>query len=373
MSSPDVIVVGGGIVGLAAAYHLVRAGARTLLIEAGEAGRATSAGAGILATAQHINHPDPQHRFVARAARDYPELIQALIEDDAGDTGYKMCGRLSVAVDVEEGQDFDLIAASIQKRKEKDEDDPVLLSETEARELFPPLGVVRGAIFSPRGARVDGGLIAEAMRRAGRGHGLQERQGRATRLVADSQQIAGVEVEGEVLRAAAVLLAAGAWCEPLARSVGVRVPVAPMRGQIAHLEVDHDSAAWPIVTGFREHYLVPWDDHRIVAGATREADAGFDVRTTAVGVMEILSEALRVAPGLAPAALREIRVGLRPVSPDGLPILGAAEQVQGLFIGTGHGALGLQLGPYSGRALAALVLGQDPPSDLSPFAPARFA
>ena len=98
MSPPDVLVVGGGIVGLSTAWHLVKGGARVLLLDAGEAGRATDAGAGILATADAIDHPDPVQRFVARAARHYPALIEELAAEDAGPTGYKVAGRLSEKV-----------------------------------------------------------------------------------------------------------------------------------------------------------------------------------------------------------------------------------------------------------------------------------
>jgi D-amino-acid dehydrogenase len=124
--------------------------------------------------------------------------------------------------------------------------------------------------------------------------------------------------------------------------------------------------------GFHLHYLLTFAPHRIVAGATRESDAGYDPRATAAGVAEALGEALRLAPGLAAATLHEIRVGLRPASPDGLPILGRAPAHPNVVIATGHGANGLQLGPYSGLLAADLLLGHAPPLDLAPYAPGRF-
>ena len=117
----------------------------------------------------------------------------------------------------------------------------------------------------------------------------------------------------------------------------------------------------------------------MVAGATRESDSGFDPRMTAGGVREALDEALRVAPGLADATLQEVRVGLRPASPDGLPLLGRFPGCERLYVATGHGASGLQLGPYSGALVADLALGQSSTPDMGvgldmePFAPARFA
>ncbi len=117
-------------------------------------------------------------------------------------------------------------------------------------------------------------------------------------------------------------------------------------------------------------YQVPGG--RLVLGATFEADAGFDAGTTVTGVQQLTAGVARLAPGLAAARLVEVRVGLRPVSVDDTPILGALPGVDGAFVATGHGANGLLLGPYSARLVAQAVLGQEPDHDLAPFAPTRF-
>ncbi|HET7038027.1 MAG TPA: FAD-dependent oxidoreductase, partial [Thermomicrobiaceae bacterium] len=147
----------------------------------------------------------------------------------------------------------------------------------------------------------------------------------------------------------------------------------PQRGQILHLEMEADTSRWPIVMGFHAHYLLTFPAHRVVAGATRESEAGYDYRMTAGGVHEALSEALRVAPGLAPATLAEVRIGFRPASPDQLPILGRAPGLDNVYLATGHGANGLQLGPYSGAAVADLLLDEPVAADLAPFGLERFA
>ena len=115
-----------------------------------------------------------------------------------------------------------------------------------------------------------------------------------------------------------------------------------------------------------------WPDERVVGGASRETGSGFDVRTTAAGVHEVLGEVLRVAPGLAGAGLREIRVGLRPMSTDGLPILGPIPGMAGAWLATGHGPSGLTLGPYSAHAIADAILGRPADVDLAPFGIERF-
>src|SRR5690606_22941860 len=137
--------------------------------------------------------------------------------------------------------------------------------------------------------------------------------------------VVGIRSAGERVACGHAVIAAGAWSKALAGPIGVDIPVEPQRGQIVHLGLPGaDTTAWPIVLAFRGHYMVPWDDSRIAVGATRGTGSGFRPHTTVAGVVEVLTEALRVAPGLAGAEIREIRVGLRPASPDGLPIIGAA-------------------------------------------------
>jgi len=119
---------------------------------------------------------------------------------------------------------------------------------------------------------------------------------------------------------------------------------------------------------------VAWPDQRVVAGATQEPDAGFEARTSAGGVHEVLSEAQRIAPGLRDADIREVRVGLRPYSTvDGLPVLGPAPGLRNAYLATGHGAYGLHLGPYSGKLVAGLMLGAPIGAELSMFDVGRFS
>src|SRR5262249_26467985 len=136
--------------------------------------------------------------------------------------------------------------------------------------------------------------------------------------------------------------------------------------------VTADTAGWPVLQPILSHYVVPWSDHRVALGATVE-DVGFDARPTAGGLRQLFSEGLRVSPGLADATLLEVRVGLRPMSDDDLPIIGALEGADGVHVATGHGANGLLLGPVTGRIVADLVTGAPLPLDLEPFSPMRLA
>jgi D-amino-acid dehydrogenase len=202
---------------------------------------------------------------------------------------------------------------------------------------------------------------------------LVVRRAGVERLAIEGGAVRGVVVDGETVASGAVAIAGGAWSEAFAAQLGVTIPVAPQRGQIIHLGLrGADTGRWPVVSAFHHHYLVAWPDSRVVAGATRETGSGFAPQTTAAGVREVLSEALRVAPGLAPAEVREIRVGLRPLTSDTLPVLGPVPGVAGVFLVTGHGPSGLTLGPYSAKLVAGQMLGKTPETDLSAFSVARF-
>jgi D-amino-acid dehydrogenase len=377
-ASFDAAVVGGGLLGFATAYHLVSAGARTLLVDRADAGRATDAGAGILSPETNSRDPDAWFRLAVEAVGYYPALIERLRDEQAGDTGYARCGQLVVAVSDDEIEPLERARRIVFERQRRRglprPDDLHEVTAAEARELFPPLARVHGAIYSRGAARVDGRLLNRALRTAAEARGLVVRAGSVDSLALEGGTVQGLVIDGQSVPARAAAIAGGAWSEAFGRQLGVAIPVAPQRGQIIHLGLPGtDTSRWPVVSAFHHHYMVAWPDSRVVAGATRETGSGFAPHTTTAGVREVLSEALRVAPGLASAELREIRVGLRPYSADALPVLGPVPGVAGLFLVTGHGPSGLTLGPYSGKVVAAQMLGKPPETDLTPFSIARFA
>ncbi|MGH8068126.1 MAG: NAD(P)/FAD-dependent oxidoreductase [Candidatus Entotheonellia bacterium] len=374
----DAIVVGGGVVGMSTAYHLLRGGAQTLLIDRADQGRATDAGAGILSPETNSRDPDAWFNFAVEAVAYYPTLVQALQADEGGDTGYAQCGQMIVAISEDEQEAFDrakrLIFSRQTHRGMPSAEDLHEVSPREAQTQFPPLAPVYGAIYYRRAARVDGRLLNQALRRAAERRGLQIRQGGVERLVIQNHAVTGVIVEGETLPAGKVVIAGGAWSQAFGVQLGVEIPITPQRGQIIHLGLSPtDTSAWPMISAFHGHYMVPWPDHRVVVGATRETGSGFRPYTTAAGVREVLSEALRVAPGLAAAEIRDIRVGLRPYSADTMPVLGPVPGVREIALATGHGPTGLTLGPYSGKVVADMVLGTQPTVDISAFYVTRFA
>jgi D-amino-acid dehydrogenase len=375
----DVVVIGGGIAGTAAVYRLACAGARAVLVDRGDDGQATAAGAGIIAPGTSLGDNPLFLTLATPAVRFYPELIAQLAEDGETVTGFEVCGALFVATSDEEAALLPDVFRIYQERQAvgvPNMGEVRRLTGREARELFPPLAEHPGAILVPAAARVDGRLIRDAMRRAAERRGARIVRGNARPAVSGGR-VSGVRIEGgdtaERLTADAVVIAAGAWSNELGDVLGAPLPTAPQRGQILHLDVPGaETGAWPIILGFHDQYILTFRPNRVVAGASRETGSGFDYRLTAGGTHGVLTQALRVAPGLASATVAEWRIGMRPASPDGLPILGPLPGLANAYVATGFGASGLQLGPWSGATAADLAMGGGSPIDLGPFGAGRF-
>lgn len=355
----DTIVIGGGIAGAAVAYHLTANGESALLVTSDREGQATSAGAGILCpTVSSRSASEAWYEFAIDAVRYYPELVAALKAAGVENTGYKQTGLLAVAVNDDELPEIENSLSRARKREAEypDKSSTVReLSAAEACEHCPALAEPKQAYYVEEGARVDGQLFADSLLEAGTRNGLDIVEDTVTDVRVENGRAVGVETASAAYEANAIVVASGVWSSDLGDNLGIDVPLQAYRGQISHLKSsEYETNDWPVVNAFRGHYIVPWPD-RIVAGATRETDVGRAPRLTAGGVKTVLNEALRVAPGLKGATLTDLRVGLRPASPDGLPILGRAPDTPGLFFATGHGATGLQLGPYSGKLVAEAV------------------
>lgn len=372
----EVIVIGGGVVGQAAAYQLARDGVAVTLIDRADVGQATAAGAGIISPGTGALGEGPLLPLASAAVAFYPELLAHLAEDGETDTGFAICGGLFVATNDAEAEQLPERFRAIEARRAaglRNIGEIALLNGREARRLFPPLADIPGAIHLSEIGRVNGRLLRDALRRAAVRRGATLIEGSAE-IMQRGGRATGVRVADRELAADTVLVTGGAWTNALGDALGVALPVYPQRGQIVHLDLPGVvTTRWPVILGFHAHYLLAFPESRVVAGATRERESGYDPRMTAGGVHEALGEALRVAPGLAGAILHEVRIGLRPASPDGLPIVGAVPGFDNIFVATGHGASGLQLGPHSGAMIAGLAQARAAEVDLAPFAATRFA
>jgi glycine/D-amino acid oxidase-like deaminating enzyme len=372
----SVVVVGAGIVGATAAWQLARRGVHVDLVDSGETGPATAAGAGIVQPWRPAA-AGPWAAYSDLAAARWPQLAAELAAESGQDPSYAAVGGLTVSRDVAGLQAT--AAALEQARADRGWTglgEVELLAPGRATELFPVLDPGFAAVRTGGVGRVDGRAFRDAALVAAQRAGAVHHPGRAE-LVADGRRVR-VRVDGQELAGDAVVLAAGAWTTQLCAPLGLRLGLGPMRGQIVHVELPgRETAPWPTVMTLGEehghHYALAFPGGRVVVGATREAGAGFDSRVTVAGQRQVLDAALTLAPGLAEATVLETRVGFRPVTPDGYPLLGAVPGLDGLVFATGLGANGLTYGPLTGVLAADLALGGRPPFDLTPFRPDRSA
>jgi D-amino-acid dehydrogenase len=367
-----VIVIGGGIVGASATYHLAAAGADVVLVDRSDEGQATAAGAGVVFPWPAPGTAAPFASLGTAAAEQYPRMIEELVDAGIYDPGYARAGSILVA---DEGPVLDAVHQVLVETGKQ----PGMSGMGEIERLSPGEPAARFPVLSPSLAgvwtqgtgRVDGRVLRNSLVRLAIERGAVRRAASAD-LFVDGDAVKGAIIDDEIVGADAVVVAAGAWSALLCEPLGVTIPVFPQRGQIVHLGVDaFDTGDWPIVTTLEEHYLLAFPDGRVVAGATRESDSGFAFQVTSGGLRKVLADALSIAPGLAAGSVIEVRVGFRPFSPDGLPSLGSIDGIEGLVIATGLGRVGLTLGPCVGGLAADLALGRAVPIDLEPYRPDR--
>ncbi|WP_407271539.1 NAD(P)/FAD-dependent oxidoreductase [Radiobacillus sp. PE A8.2] len=359
-----VIVIGGGILGASTTYHLAKAGVEVTLVDRKDEGQATDAGAGIVCPWLSQRRNKAWYQLAKGGARYYPSLIAELEADGEENTGYLRVGAISINKDTNK---LDQMEARAKKRRE---DAPEIgeitrLNAEQTKKLFPPLAEGYESVHVSGAARVDGRLLREALHRFAKKHGATIINGSA-KIETKNNKVIGISVNNELIYAEKVIVTAGAWAKQLFEPLGINFAVEPQKAQILHLHLpDTDTSLWPVVMPPSNHYLLAFENNRIVIGSTHENESGFDSRVTPAGIHEIIEKSLGVAPGLANSTLVEARVGFRPFTPGFLPVIGTVPGWQGLLTANGLGASGLTMGPYLGEQLAKLALEQETEIDLS--------
>jgi glycine oxidase len=364
MASSDVIIVGGGAIGAACARELARTGRAVLVIEAGtEMGQAWRAAAGMLAPQIEANSNDPLLKL-GLAARDwYDGLAAALRETTGVDLGLWREGIGQIATEESEAQALQTQVAWQQQERLPAE----WLDESELRRRWPWVGHAVGAFWAPRDGALDPGrLVNGLLQDAGR-LGARVVVDRARAMRSRAGKVTGVTGEIDSYTAPEIVLAAGAWSGEI-QGLPRQLPVQPVRGQMAALP-------WPTgikraIVYHRDCYLMARGAEAIV-GSTMEY-VGFQPEVTSAGLAEILSAGVSLCPALTRAKVRRSWAGLRPVTPDGLPVIGEEPLLRGLWYATGHGRNGILLAGLTGMLLTQLISGNRPSHDLTRFAAARF-
>jgi glycine oxidase len=365
MAHPEVIIVGGGVIGASCARSLSARGVSTTLLDPGpEPGAATPAAAGMLAPFAEAQPEDPFLSFCVRARDLYTELAAELRDQTGIDIGLWNEGILQVALT--EDEVAPLKGAVTWRRQGGFAVD--WLSIDEIRRLVPGIGPdAMGGAYAPEDGALDPSALRTALLESARGNGADIRSERVERLLFDGEQVSGVRTADGVRSAGAVILAAGAW-SPRLGGVPGPLPVEPVRGQLAAL-------AWP--TGERPNIVYAGGGYVLarqgeaIAGSTMER-VGFTAETTEDGIASVLLTARRIYPALDGALVTRSWAGLRPVTPDGRPILGPDPVIRNLWYATGHGRNGILLAGMTGDVIARLFTGEEVEYDLSEVGPGRF-
>jgi len=375
VTTTDVLVVGGGVIGLGIAWQARLRGLSVTLADPEPGHGASWAAAGMLAPVTEVHYGEVPllHLNLASAAR-YPSFVAELEDATGMSVGYRTSGTLAIAVDADDAAMLaDLYA--FQQRL----DLPVQrITAREARRLEPALSpAIRGGLFVEHDHQIDNRLLGAALLEACTRAGVDVRRAavRELRIGPDDRVLGGTLDDGATIDTAQTVLAAGCWSAAvLGLPPSARPPVRPVKGQILRIQGRPEPAflghnVRGIVQG-SQVYVVPRASGRLVVGATAE-EQGFDTTVTAGAVHTLLRDAYALLPDIAELELVETHAGLRPGSPDNAPLIGAGA-VEGLVVATGHYRNGILLTPVTADATAELLATGRTPDVIAPFSPTRF-
>jgi len=360
MKKPDVLIGGAGIIGCALALRLAEEKLSVFVVDKGRPGEEASwAAAGMLAPTSEHAHAGAEAELCAASARLYPAWIDKLEGRIQEPLGYRREGTLLVAFSQEEAAALDALPGEA-------------LAAREARQREPALaGNLVTARFLPDDFQVDNRRLLEALLVAAVSSGVEFRAGTpVAEWWIESGRARGARAgAGERLEAGAVVNALGCWAGTVPPHGARYAPVRPVRGQMLALQAPADFLRH--VVRSPRGYLVPRGDGRLLVGSTME-DAGYDKSVTPAGLRGLLRAAVEIVPGAGALPFVEAWAGLRPDTPDHLPILGATD-IKNYFVATGHFRNGILLAPLTAELVADVILHRQPRLALEPFSPLRFA
>jgi len=366
METYDAVIAGGGIVGASIALELAEAGLRVALFDAREPGREASwASGGMTSPAPENAAMIPFMPISLASVALYPDFIRRVEELSGMNVGYRRKGAIDVLLDGNVHEEVSTVIALQHGVGLKAE----ALTAERARSLEPTLTEnTQAAIFRPDEASLNARAFTDAALKAARRKGAEiHGHNGAKSLWKESSRCKGLVLEKDRVEAKWTIIAAGCFSSKIGGAAPY-APVTPAKGQMIALRCE--STPIEHILWLKHKYLVPQLDGRIIAGSTVEY-TGFDHDVTAGGVELILREAMRMVPGLANARIEETWAGLRPDSPDHLPIIGPTD-LQGLLIATGHFRSGILLAPVTARLIRDWITTKKVAVDWSRLSPMRF-
>jgi glycine oxidase len=357
---PDVVVVGGGIIGLSCAYFLARDGLSVEVLDRSDLGKEASwAGAGILPPGDPDRAATPIDRLRGIGSARFPAFSAELRDLTGIDNGYRKCG----GIEFLGSDDEDVLPAwraeGIDHRR---------LGREEVGRLVPAFGSAPGTPYLlPDCAQVRNPWHLRALIAACQGIGVRLRPHEPARqLVTHGTRVVELRLEDDSrVLAGRHLVAAGAWSGEFLHDLGQHPRVHPVRGQIVLLHTPRPAFGHVFMLG--KEYLVPRGDGRVLVGSTEEPEAGFEKANTAGAVEALKALAARTFPSLGAAVVEKCWAGLRPGSPDGLPFIGPVPGWENAFVAAGHFRAGVQLSIGTAQAVADVFQGRPPCVPLDAF------
>ena len=369
--SPDVVIVGGGVIGCGIAYFLAADfGVKCLIIERDAVASGASGGAaGELGAVGRHRYSESFTRFLLDGIRMHELIAPTLIDKSGVDYLFSDIPLLRPAFDEIEAEDL-----RAQMGWQHDLGVEVeWLDESTVHGMGTWLSAdAVGAAYTIE-KQLEAYPFAIALAQAAEGHGVEIRTAEAVGVHRDGDRAAGVTLaNGERIDAGAVVVANGPWSQHAAEWLGMEVPVVPLRGQIVHVSPPA-GVKMPAHAIFHETgYLLPKAGGDLLVGTTQEL-AGFDPHPTMEAQNGIMEAVIRLAPQVIDAPIRDLTACLRPYSKDEMPLLGPAPGCESLYLATGHGYKGVTLALVTGKSMAQLIATGESETDLSEFWPSRFA
>ena len=365
--SAEVVIVGGGVIGCATAFFLAKAGLAPLVLERDQLGcEASGEAAGMLAPQSEADSPGPFFELCLAGRRLFPSLAEELESTTGIDIEHRQIGIL-----IPFFGDRDRDALLTRARWQRESGLRVeALDRREALAVEPLLSEkVEGAIILPEEAHVNSHALVMALAAAAGRHGATFATGcPAVAIIRDGTRVAGLTSGCGAVSTPTVVLAAGPWSSLFGEALGLRIPVAPGKGEL--LLVRPEGCLPRRIVYSKQAYLIPTPRGEAILGTTTEF-VGYDKRSTLTGMRAILTGVSELIPTVGSASLLRAWAGLRPSTPDDLPLLGHCPGVEGLILATGHHRNGILLGPLTGRLVQELILGRPPSVSMDPFRPNR--
>lgn len=362
----DVLIIGGGVIGLSLAYELAGHGLKVRLLERHQPGQEASwAGAGILPPVNRRAAAHPYEQLAGWSCELHAAWHEQLRQETGIDNGFRRCGGIYLATSTDDAEALAHAASQWRQQQIACE----VVQPAQLAELEPGLtrddGLIRAACLLPDESQLRNPRHLHALVAACSQRGVELTPGAAVEAFdVAGGRVQSVRTSSGTFSAESLCIAGGAWSTWLVERLGVHIPLRPIRGQIALLNCLRPLLRRVINVGPR--YLVPRPDGRVLVGSTEE-DVGFDKRTTADAIHGLLQFVLRLAPALGEAQLERCWAGLRPGTADGLPYLGNVPGLERAYVAAGHFRSGLHLSPATAMVMSQLIRGETPEIDLRAF------